>query len=101
MKQINLRDMTTVDNDFINIFKENWLKQVPSYLTDYLESNYDDNELLDSLKNDGSAEYGVYSYLTDTGVGISLPVSYCYGEHYEIIIDYKDIDIILNNEINN
>ena len=78
--KIRLTDIYNIDDDFVEICRNELKKQLDSNIAIYL-----DNELKDMLINsDKKSE--VYSYYKEESVGISFPTIHVIGDHSEIEI---------------
>lgn len=78
--KIRLTDIYNIDDDFVEICRNELKKQLDSNIAIYL-----DNELKDMLINsDQKSE--VYSYYKEKSVGISFPTIHVIGDHSEIEI---------------
>lgn len=93
--QIKLSDMYTINDNFKEIYFETAKKQAPERFTkeEWLS-------LIEELEKDSSTNWyfehadsinGLQSYLTQNGLGLSMPVQFALGNHFEILIPYSKI----------
>lgn len=96
--RVKLFDLYTINNYFKNIYFEAAKKQVPER---FAESKNDwliviEELEKDSLSTDWNFKHadtydGIQSYLTPKGLGLSTPVSFANGDHFETVIPYSNI----------
>ena len=91
--KITLTDVYNIDNNFIEIYKSEFKRQINPEIAMYLE-NYTDKELKEMLNNADKANDGMFSYYTDTTIGISLPTIFAIGNYSKIEINR---DLLKNN----
>lgn len=84
--KLNLRDVYIVNNNLINLIKQNVDTNVKSFLNNY----YDDSELIKQLNNPNN-EVEMSFYLTENKLGLSITVPHAIGDHIESEINYSDL----------
>lgn len=84
--KIKLTDIYNIDDSFIELYKSELKKQTIPYIAMYLE-NYTNEELKKMFNNADKENDGIFSYYTDTSVGISFPTIYAIGDHIEVEIN--------------
>lgn len=107
-RRIRLPDIIKVDQEFIQDFRtwgflpmtEN-NEEINKAIKDYV-SNISDEELLTGLQasdiiGTGNA-WGIFSYLTDDSLGISLGVPNYIGDHVEFEMNYSELKRFLKPE---
>lgn len=103
---VTLSDLYRIDTDFVSLIQKKLRKQIQSelleneiILSDEIPESvkellsYDNTLLLDSLHQaNKNSDYGFYSFLTDTALGISIPLEHVIGNHFEIMIAYEELE---------
>jgi hypothetical protein len=99
-EMITLSALYSINADFVilvrNTFKEQIRsviaekiggtpEEVPEYVEEQL-SSYDDTSLQEALH-----QSTFRNFLTEKGLGISVPFSHAMGDHFEILISYDDL----------
>lgn len=106
--KIRLFDLYTINSNFKNIYFEAAKKQVPE---SFAEVKNDWLQVVDELEKDSwytdwnfkhaddiyDGSIGIQSYLTPNGLGLSTPVIFAYGSHFETVIPYSNIAPYLKN----
>ncbi len=83
---MELNDIVTIDEIFIQKFRACWMLQVPTKALDYLEQ-YTDEHLKQMLINSGDSSYGVYSCFSNQEIFIFFPVAHPIGDYIVITIN--------------
>lgn len=91
--KIKLTDIYNIDDNFIDTYKSEFKRQINPEIAIYLE-NYTDEELKEMFNNADKANDGIFSYYTDTTIGISLPTIFAIGNYSKIEINR---DLLKNN----
>lgn len=89
-KKIYLNNLYNIDDNFVELFKEEFNKQV-SFEKSIILNNYSDNDLKELLKNT-DLKHSVMSYLKNEKVGLSLEVPHAIGDYIIIEIDSKKLE---------
>ena len=101
-----LKEIYCIDDTFVTIVRKAFKEQIRANLAEKYGTQPEDipvdfeNELdyvsnyniQQALKSDGSDDYGYSCFLTEDAVGISMPVAYTKGDHWEIFIDHECLD---------
>ena len=97
---VNLSLLYNIDKNFITLFRNAFKEQIRSVVAERMEgvpyevstcveeqlTSYDDSKLQEVLQQ------SVFrSFLTDKGLGISVPFGHAMGDHYEILINYDKL----------
>jgi len=82
---IKLTDIYKIDRNFIEIYISE-LKKQNLDVVEYLES-YTDENLEEMFHNADMENDGIFSYFTESSIGISLPTIYALGDHFEMEIN--------------
>lgn len=106
-ERVILSDLYHIDMKFVELLIEKYkeqirtglgeklglaLDEIPESVEDEL-SSLDDELLLESLlQADKNGNYGFFSFLTDTALGISVPVKHAVGDHFEVMIKYDELN---------
>lgn len=106
-KKVLLKDIVTINQDFINSFRQ-W--KFKTYEEDNMELNeaievyfegLSDEELLQGFMNadqiSANNTWGVYSYITPDKLGISISVPHVIGDHVEFESEFEDIAEFLSD----
>jgi hypothetical protein len=105
-KQFKLSDIYKTSDNFMKIYFDTAKKQVPER---FAENNKDWFEVIEELKKNleintnenfkhADSFGGVQSYLTPIGLGLSMPVVFAIGDHFETEIPYSDITLYLKSD---
>jgi hypothetical protein len=107
-KRIILSDIVKLDKEFVNDFRT-WEylpmmednDELNKAIKDYV-SNMSDKDLLMGFKTSdiiGTGNiWGIYSYLTDDSLGISLGVPHYIGDHVEFEMKYSELKKFLKSD---
>lgn len=110
LKLISLSDLYTIDASFVELVKKKFKEQIriglaqksnvlPNEILEVVEyelSSMDDEFILKALQQaDRNNGYGFHSFMTEEGVGISIPLSHALGDHFEIMFNYAELDSFL------
>jgi len=110
---INLSDLFIVDINFITIVRQTFKEQIRNGLAERNDVSVDDisevvedgmsylsdEELLETLKKSNIGNnYGFNSYLTETQLGISIPLSHAVGDHFEILVSYDKLEELMQRK---
>jgi len=90
-KEVLLKDMTAIDETFLNEFRIAWRNQTEGHLNDYLD-NETDSSLMSMFEICDSAEGSICSFLIgnhedEYQIGIAFPIAHAAGD-YQIIYLY-------------
>ena len=88
--KVRLQDIYTVDNEFVDTYKENFLQKTATEKSSIID-NYSNDELFELLRESDDFTNGVYSYITDEKLVISFAVPHAIGDHIETEINYQEI----------
>ena len=101
-KRVTLPQLYRVDDDFVRQVQEAFADQVPSRLFEMgcipSEISEQTEKVLGaySIERKGLQQAdgngGYYSFLTEKGLGISIPVAHAIGDHMEFWIAYEDLE---------
>jgi hypothetical protein len=105
-KQIKLSDMYNTSDNFKEIYFDTAKKQLPERFADNIKDWYEvieelkKNSWIDTNENFKHADSfgGVQSYLTPIGLGLSKPVVFAIGDHFETEIPYSEITLFLKSD---
>jgi len=106
-----LSDLYRIDMDFAEMVQKEFKEQIRAGLAEKTGASIDDIDerveeafpwvdsesllkILQQTKTSGS-EHGFYFFLTDTSLGISIPLNYVLGSHYEILIPYDELVLFM------
>lgn len=89
-KKVYLSNLYNIDDDFIELFKEEFKKQVNLEKSIILDS-YNDNDLKELLKN-ADLKSNIMSYLKDKNVGLSFEVPHAIGDYITITINNEKLE---------
>lgn len=104
-RRLTLGDIVRLDLDFAADFKdwklvneEKYPENIKQGIKDYL-SDLDDETLLSGMKTadiiGSENRMGIFSYLTEEKLGISLGLPNYLGDHAEFEMDYQSLDLYL------
>lgn len=108
---VTLSELYRIDSDFVELIQEKFNEQIPAWLVEekgYLPneisglyeeivSSYGGTILLESLQQtDKNSDCIFHSYLSNTALGISVPLIYALGDHIEIMIAYEELEQFRN-----
>lgn len=102
-KLVSLSDLYRVDIEFAELVQMKFKEEVRMGLAEKMGISI--NEIPESVEEslpfqngksfleylqhtDKNKDYGFHSFLTDTALGISVPLGYALGDHFEMIIPY-------------
>jgi hypothetical protein len=93
-ERLHLVDLVTIDDDFVSSFINGAFKYAGPLKSEYKDDIFINNDLDDFINADHNN--GIYSYLTEDSLGISLPVAYALGGYalYEIPYENEVIQMI-------
>lgn len=89
-ERLSLKSFLQINKAFKNEFKNAKLVSEISQDNSFLNNNTDE-EWIDILNSSDDDISGVFSYLTNDAIGISLEVPHGLGDHAEYKISYKKI----------
>lgn len=93
-ERLGLVDLVTIDDDFVSSFINGAFKYAGPLKSEYKDDIFINNNLDDFINADHNN--GIYSYLTEDSLGISLPVAHAIGGYalYEIPYENEVIQMI-------
>jgi len=85
-KIVTLADLYQLNTDFAALLRQKAMEQLEPEAGHLLP--LDDKELLEDLRESGE-RYA--AFLTDSALGIAIPMSHAFGDYFEVMLDYKDL----------
>lgn len=110
-KVVLLDNLFRIDSNFIELLRAKFKEQIRPGLaeragtsvedvSEYVEECFpelSDEVMINALleRNPGS-RFGFSAFMTDTAIGISVPLSFALGSHFEVMISYDELKPIEN-----